>query len=160
MRAYVLTVSDKGSVGKRIDTAGPAVCQLLETNGYEVIQNDIVNDDKQNIINKLNWAIDNDINLVCTAGGTGFSKRDITPEATLEVIERLTPGLNELMRYESLKITPKAMLSRATSGIKNNTLIINLPGSKKAATENLQAVIPILDHGLKILIGEEGECGS
>lgn len=160
MRAYVLTVSDKGSVGKRIDTAGPAVCQLLEKNGYEVIQNDIVNDDKQNIIEKLNWAIDNDINLVCTAGGTGFSKRDITPEATLEVIERLTLGLNELMRLESLKITPKAMLSRATSGIKDNTLIINLPGSKKAATENLEAVIPILEHGLKILVGEDGECGS
>lgn len=159
MNAIVLTISDKGSRGERVDTAGPAVCKLLTTNGYEVVDNIIIPDDFDMIKDNLNKHVEMDINLIITAGGTGFSKRDITPEATKAVIERETPGLNELMRLESLKITNRAMLSRATSGIKNNSLIINLPGSKKAATENLQFILPILKHGLEILLGLDSNCG-
>lgn len=159
MNALVLTISDKGSVGERVDTAGPAVSQLLTTNGYTVLDNPILPDDFEQIVSSLNQAVNDNINLIVTVGGTGFSKRDITPEATLAVVERLTPGLNELMRFESLKITNRAMLSRATSGLKDNSLIINLPGSEKAAVENLQFVLPILEHGLQILLGEDSNCG-
>ncbi len=153
MNALVLTISDKGAIGQRVDTAGPAVAKLLTTNGYEVVDNPILPDDYNQIVHSLNSAVANNINLIITVGGTGFSKRDITPEATEAVITRKTPGLNELMRLESLKITNRAMLSRATSGLKDNSLIINLPGSEKAATENLQFILPILEHGLQIFLG-------
>lgn len=159
MNAIVLTISDKGSRGERVDTAGPAVCKLLSANSYEVVDNIIIPDDFDMITNNLNKYVEMGINLIITAGGTGFSKRDITPEATKAVIERETPGLNELMRLESLKITNRAMLSRATSGLKDNSLIINLPGSEKGATENLEFILPILQHGLQILLGEDSNCG-
>lgn len=159
MNALVLTISDKGSRGERIDTAGPSVCKALEVAGYDVIDNIIIADDYDQIVTNLNRAVNNNINLIITAGGTGFSKRDITPEATKAVIERETPGLNELMRLESFKITNRAMLSRATSGLKDNSLIVNLPGSEKAATENLSFILPILEHGLQILLGEDSNCG-
>ncbi|WOO87258.1 MogA/MoaB family molybdenum cofactor biosynthesis protein [Mollicutes bacterium LVI A0039] len=159
MKAIVLTISDKGAIGQRVDTAGPAVTKLLEAHGYEVIDNPILPDDFEQIVSSLNQAVNNEISLILTVGGTGFSKRDITPEATQAVITRQTPGLNELMRLESLKITNRAMLSRATSGLKDNSLIVNLPGSEKAATENLGFILPILEHGLKILLGEDANCG-
>lgn len=159
MNAIVITVSDKGSRGERIDTAGPAVSALLSTNGYDVIDNIIIPDELELISNALSQYIDQDINLIITAGGTGFSKRDVTPEATKAVIERETPGLNEMMRLESYKITNRAMLSRATSGIKDNSLIVNLPGSEKAATENLEFILPVLKHALEILLDVDSDCG-
>lgn len=157
--AKVLTISDKGSQGLRVDTAGPRVCKELEANGFNVVENIIIPDDYDMIVKKLEEYVLEDINLIITVGGTGFSKRDITPEATKAVVERETPGLNELMRLESLKITNRAMLSRASSGIKNNSLIINLPGSEKAAAENLNCLFPILKHGLEILLGLDSNCG-
>lgn len=159
MNAVVLTISDKGAKGLRVDTAGPAICQLLTNAGYEVLENIIIADDFTQIVTHLKQYISADINLIITAGGTGFSRRDITPEATKAVITRETPGLNELMRIESYKITNRAMLSRATSGLNNNSLIINLPGSEKAATENLNSILPILNHGLDILLGNDSDCG-
>lgn len=159
MKTIVITVSDKGSRGERVDTAGPAVCEILNNNNYQVVDNIIVPDEYDIIVSKLNEYVAAGINLIITTGGTGFSKRDITPEATKAVIERETPGLNELMRFESLKVTNRAMLSRATSGLKDNSLIVNLPGSEKAARENLQTLIPILGHGLDILVGKDADCG-
>ncbi len=159
MKAIVLTISDKGYTGERIDTAGPAIKHMLIEHGYETLDTIIIPDDYAMIKAELNHQIDNQVNLILTAGGTGFSKRDITPEVTNEVVERLTPGLNEAMRLESLKITNRAMLSRASSGIKDNSLIVNLPGSEKAATENLSFILPSLHHGLQILLGEDANCG-
>ncbi len=160
MTTTVLTVSDKGFNGQRIDTAGPAVVKMLNEAGFNVLENKILADEYNQIVNYLTTCVNQKINLVITVGGTGFSKRDITPEATNFVIERQTPGLNELMRLESYKLTNRAMLSRATSGIKDDTLIINLPGSEKAATENLSFILPILIHGLQILLGTASECAS
>ncbi len=160
MNAYILVMSDKGSQGLRVDTAGEEVGNILKQQGYEIIGKKIIPDEKELIKKELLNCVEQKINLVFTVGGTGFSKRDVTPEATLEVIKKATPGLNEMMRLQSLKITPKAMLSRAVSGIKEDTLIVNLPGSKKAAKENLEFLLPLLDHGLKIMLGEEGECGN
>ncbi len=159
MNALVLTISDKGSVGQRIDTAGPAVCGMLQDHNYHVVDNPILPDDFGAIKQALLEAVNKNINLIITVGGTGFSKRDITPEATKAVIKRETPGLNELMRFESMKITKRASLSRATSGIVDNTLIVNLPGSEKAAVENLGFIIEQLKHGLEILLGLDANCG-
>lgn len=159
MNAIVLTISDKGSQGKRIDTAGPAVCKMLTEVGYEVIDNPILPDEFDLIVNNLNKYVERNVSLIITAGGTGFSKRDITPEATKAVITRATPGLDEVMRLTSMQITNRAMLSRATSGLKDNSLIINLPGSEKAATENLASILPTLKHGLQILLGHDSNCG-
>lgn len=160
MNAIVLTISDKGSVGERVDTAGPAVSKLLTTAGYTILDTDILPDDYEQIVSNLQELVDKQVNLIITVGGTGFSKRDITPEATKAVIERETPGLNEMMRLESYKITNRAMLSRATSGICQNSLIVNLPGSEKAAKENLNFILPVLQHGLDILLGFDANCGQ
>ncbi len=160
MNAFVITVSDKGSQNLRVDTAGPAVCELLKSFNYDIIGTTIIPDEFDIIKDTLQAQVDNNINLIVTVGGTGFSLRDVTPEATMAVVERETPGINELMRLESLKITPKAMLSRSRSGIADNSLIVNLPGSKKASVENLDAVLPILEHGIKILLGSANECGN
>lgn len=159
MKAVVITVSDKASIGKRIDTAGPAVKKILKSHNYEVGDIVVIPDEKSLIINQLNYFIDQEINLIITVGGTGFSKRDITPEATKAVIERQTPGIDEMMRQKSSEITNRAILSRATSGIKDSSLVINLPGSEKSATENLNFVISPLKHGLEILLGLDSECG-
>ncbi|MFV0246691.1 MAG: molybdenum cofactor biosynthesis protein B [Mycoplasmatales bacterium] len=159
MNCVVITVSDKGSQGLREDTAGPAVSNLLEQNDYQVLENSIIPDDFDLIVNTLEEYVSKDINLILTVGGTGYSKRDVTPEATNKVVTRLTPGLNETMRYQSSKVTNRAMLSRASSGIKDNSLIINLPGSKKASVENLKFILPSLKHGLDILLGNDSNCG-
>lgn len=153
--AAVITVSDKGYKGEREDTSGPNLCRILAENGYDVAYTSIVPDEKNAIIAELTRCCDDlHISLVLTAGGTGFSPRDITPEAAKEIIERETPGISELMRSESMKITTRGCLSRSISGIRKRSLIITLPGSKKASEENLTAVLKPLEHGLEMLAGE------
>jgi len=158
-QAAVLTVSDRSFRGERPDAAGPLVKELLETAGYQVISTGIVPDEQAEIETALCRLADSGgIQLLITTGGTGFAPRDVTPEATLAVCDRLTPGIPEAMRYTSMRITPRAMLSRAQAGIRKGTLIINLPGSPKAAKENLEAVLPALAHGLKMLSGTPADC--
>ena len=153
--AAVITVSDKGYRGEREDTSGPNLVKILTEKGFEVTYTAIVPDEPEMIKAELvKCADDKKIALVLTTGGTGFSPRDITPEATLEVVERLTPGIPEAMRAESMKITPKGCLSRSAAGIRKRTLIINLPGSKKASAENILAVIDPVAHGLDMLYSE------
>ena len=159
--AAVLTISDKGFRGERTDTSGPALRALLQEAGWEVVHSALLPDEQEQIQAALIDCADRlRVNLVLTTGGTGFSPRDVTPEATLAVCNRLTPGIPEAMRAASLAITPRAMLSRAAAGIRGGTLIINLPGSPKAARENLEAVLPALEHGLKMLLGGPADCTS
>jgi molybdopterin adenylyltransferase len=159
IKSAILTISDKGSRGERVDGTGPAVREILEKNDYQVDYYKIIPDEQQLIEAELKHICDElKINLVLTNGGTGFSKRDVTPEATRNIIEKYVPGIGEVMRASSLKITPKAMLSRAIAGIRGESLIINLPGSPKGASENLEVVIPALKHGIEILIGDTSEC--
>ena len=159
--AAVITVSDKGFAGERVDTGGPLVCELLKAAGDEVAYTALVPDDVPQIAEQLKKCADElDIALAVTTGGTGFSPRDVTPEATIQVCERLAPGIPEAMRWESLKITNRAMLSRAQAGIRGGTLIVNLPGSPKAIKENLEAVLPALDHGLEMLRGPKRDCAE
>ena len=160
--AAVITVSDKGSRGEREDTSGPNLCALLGERDFDGVYTAIVPDESDQIQAELiRCADEQKISLVLTTGGTGFSPRDITPEATLAVVERLTPGIPEAMRAESMRITPRGCLSRATAGIRGRTLIINLPGSKKAAQENLLAVIDPVCHGLEMLLGEgSADCAA
>ena len=153
--AAVITISDKGYRGERVDTSGPNLVEILKSKGFDVTHTSIIPDEKEMIKEELVKCADQlKIALVLTAGGTGFSPRDITPEATMEVVERLTPGIPEAMRYESLKITPKGCLSRSAAGIRGRSLIINLPGSKKASQENILAVIDAVAHGLDMLYSE------
>ena len=153
--AAVITVSDKGYRGERVDTSGPNLVEILKNRGFDVTYTAIVPDEKEQIKSELVKCADElGIALVLTTGGTGFSPRDITPEATLEVVERLTPGIPEAMRYASLKITPKGCLSRSAAGIRGRSLMINLPGSKKASQENILAVIDPVAHGLDMLYSE------
>ena len=160
--AAVITVSDKGSRGERTDTSGPAICEILKSAGYEVVYTNIVPDEGEVIEKELIFCADvRKISLVLTTGGTGFSPRDVTPEATKAVVERETPGIPEAMRAESLKITPHGCLSRESAGIRGRTLIVNLPGSEKAAKENLSAVLGAVGHGLKMLYSEgSAECAA
>lgn len=153
--AAVITVSDKGYRGQREDTSGPNLVRILQERGFEVTYTAMVPDEPEMIKTELCKCADElAIALVLTTGGTGFSPRDITPEATLEVVERQTPGIPEAMRSESMKITPKGCLSRSAAGIRGRTLIINLPGSKKASAENILAVIDPVAHGLDMLYSE------
>lgn len=153
--AAVITVSDKGARGERKDTSGPAVKAMLEEAGFEVVYTNIIPDEKEQIQAELIQCSDErKIALVVTTGGTGFSQRDITPEATLAVIERETPGIPEAMRWASLQITPRGCLSRSAAGIRGKTLIVNLPGSEKAAKENLAAVIDPIGHGMEMLVSD------
>lgn len=160
-QAGVITVSDKGFAGQRIDTAGPEVAAMLEEAGFQVIHRAIIPDEQDVIEATLKKAVDElDLALIVTTGGTGFSPRDVTPEATVAVCHRMAPGIPEVMRAESLKMTNRAMLSRMAAGIRNRSLIINLPGSLKAARENLSAVLPALEHGLEMLRGEKKDCAG
>ena len=153
--AAVITVSDKGYRGERVDTSGPNLVQILKDRGFDVAYTSIIPDEKEMIKAELLKCSDElGIALVLTTGGTGFSPRDITPEAAMEVIERPTPGIPEAMRAESMQITPKGCLSRSVAGIRNHTLIITLPGSKKASAENILAVIDPVAHGLDMLYSE------
>lgn len=158
--AKVITVSDKGYRGERIDESGPLVKELLMEAGYEVSDVVIIPDEMDMIIDELIKASDDDVALIITTGGTGFAPRDITPEATIKVCERMAPGISEAMRAASMTITNRAMLSRGVSGIRKGSLIINLPGSKKAASENLLSVLPALEHGLTVLREKPMDCGN
>ena len=153
--AAVITVSDKGYRGERVDTSGPNLVELLKAKGFDVTYTAIIPDESETIRAELIKCADElKIALVLTTGGTGFSPRDITPEATMAVIERPTPGIPEAMRAESMRITPKGCLSRSVAGIRGRSLIINLPGSKKASQENILAVIDPVAHGLDMLYSE------
>ncbi len=159
-KAAVVTLSDKGYAGEREDKSGPLLCQMLEEAGYEVKKTVLLPDEQKEIENCLCQLCDEDrMDIVFTTGGTGLSPRDCTPEAALAVADKNVPGIAEAMRLASLKVTPRAMLSRGVSVIRGQTLIITLPGSTKAVKENLEAVLPSLDHGLGILTGRAGECG-
>ena len=152
--AKVITVSDRSYRGEREDAGGPAVRALLRQAGYEVGAAEIVPDERERIETALKKASDEEkIALIVTTGGTGFAPRDVTPEATMAVCEKLAPGIPEAMRAASMQITPKACLSRAAAGIRGTSLIINLPGSPKGACENLQAVLEPIEHGIYILQG-------
>ena len=161
-QAAVITISDKGSRGEREDTSGPAVCAIAEEHGFHVVYRSIVPDEQEQIRAELiSCADQRKIDLVLTTEGTGFSPRDVTPEATLAVVERETRGIPEAMRAESLKITPRGCLSRSAAGIRGRTLIINLPGSVKAARENLLAVIASVAHGMDMLASAgSADCGE
>lgn len=159
IKTAILTISDKGSRGEREDGTGPALKNELDSSIYSIDYYKIIPDDLDKIAEELIYLSDElKVDLVLTNGGTGFSKRDVTPEATMKVIQKYVPGIGEVMRSESSKITPKAMLSRAISGIRNDTLIVNLPGSPKAATENLRVILTALPHGIDILTGNASEC--
>lgn len=159
IRAGILTASDKGSKGERVDESGKVIEELLRQIAAEVVSYTVVPDERNIISAKLKEMADEmGLDLILTTGGTGFSPRDITPEATLDVIERQIPGIPEAMRQKSLEITPRAMLSRAVAGIRKNTIIINLPGSPKGVRECLEVVLPVLPHAIEILKGEAGEC--
>ena len=159
LRVAILTVSDKGSTGERADLSGPALAKGLEGKATVLIQ-DIVPDDFEQIKEKLIAYSEQGLDLVFTTGGTGFAPRDNTPEATMAVIERPAPGIVEAIRAQSLKITPFAMLSRATAGIRGKTLIINFPGSPKAALECLEVFLPVMNHAVETLRGDAYECAQ
>jgi len=160
-RVGILTVSDRGHAGERQDTAGPELGRLLDPRCFTVAASQIVPDEPEAIAAILTaWSDDDGLDLVLTTGGTGLSPRDITPEATLAVAQRLVPGIPEAMRAAGLSITPHAMLSRGVAVIRGHTLIINLPGSPKGARENLTAVAAALPHALEKLRGSPAECGA
>lgn len=160
--AAVLTISDKGSRGERADESGPMLCALLAQHGFEVVYTCIIPDEMDQIQAELIRCCDERrVSLALTTGGTGFSPRDVTPEATLAVVERETRGIPEAMRAMSLQITPRACLSRSAAGIRGRTLVINLPGSPKAARENLLAVVEPIQHGLDMLASEgSADCAA
>lgn len=156
LRFAILTISDRSSRGTRPDTSGPALADLVRSQGWQVLHQGLVPDDMTTIKNTLQaWSDTGEVDVILATGGTGFAPRDVTPEAARAVVDRLTPGLDEAMRSASLKVTPHAMLSRAVSGIRKRTLIITLPGSPKGATENLQVVLPALEHAVKLLRDQE-----
>ena len=157
-KAAVITVSDRCSKGLQEDTSGPALAEMMTDEGYEIAYRGLVPDEQELIENEIKKCADEiGANIILTTGGTGFSPRDVTPEATRAVIERETPFIPQAMLYYNLKITPRAMFSRMVAGIRKNSLIINLPGSRKASTENLSGIIGALDHALHMLAGEGHE---
>ncbi len=155
----ILTISDRSARGERPDESGPAIRAIIEHDlGAAVAQYAIVPDDQIAIAHTLiRWSDELHLDLILTTGGTGFAVRDITPEATLSVIERRAPGLEEAMRAESMKRTIHAMLSRAVAGMRGQTIIINLPGSPRAVRENLAVILPALPHAVRLLHGEAAE---
>lgn len=161
MKAGVLTLSDKGAAGQRQDKSGPLIREILAGMDVSIEISEVVPDDIDLIKERLaSWCDERDLDLIVTTGGTGLSPRDVTPEATLSVIDRRVPGMEEVMRGESLKKTPHAMISRAVVGTRKRTLIINLPGSPKAARECLEAIAPALPHALEKLGGDMSDCAQ
>ena len=158
--AAVVTVSDRCSRGEREDASGPALVRLLEGAGYDVVASEVVPDEQAQIEHVLRSLVARDVALVVTTGGTGFSPRDVTPEATAAVCERMVPGIPEAMRAASMAITPHGCLSREACGICGGSLVVNLPGSPKAACENLSAVIGPIAHGLRMLRGGQADCAA
>ncbi len=160
-KAVILTISDRGSRGERKDTSGPEIAGLLRQTGMEIVGQQIIPDEKELIRSALiAWSDGDKTDLILTTGGTGVSPRDVTPDATQEVIDREIPGMAEEMRRRSVVITPRAMISRAVAGIRGRTLIINLPGSPKGATENLAVLLPALAHTIEKIKGDERDCAS
>lgn len=160
IRVAVLISSDKGARGEREDLSGPAVVSVLQGLA-EVVALDVLPDEKERIIEKLiDYADRLKVDIVFTSGGTGFAPRDVSPEATLAVCDRLVPGITDAMRLRSLQVTDRAMLSRAIAGIRGSTLIINLPGSPKAVRECLEVFLPVMDHAVETLRGEAYECAK
>ncbi len=158
-KAAIITASDKGSRGEREDLSGPAIQEIIEPEGYVVTVYKVLPDDQETLENEMKRIADEKLaDIIFTTGGTGFSLRDVTPEATIAVCDRLVPGIPEAMRAYSMTITPKGMLSRAAAGIRKQTLIVNMPGSPKAVKESLEYIIGPLRHGLEILLGEASEC--
>lgn len=159
MRVAIITLSDSGYAGQREDKSGPLVRAMAEEAGYQVVHTALLPDGVEPLAGELKRLCDGGLaDLVLTTGGTGFSSTDLTPEATLSVVERPAPGIAEAMRWQSLQITPRAMLSRAAAGIRGRTLIVNLPGSPKAVRECLTFILPALGHGLEMLRGTAGNC--
>ncbi len=160
-KVAIITISDKGFKGEREDRSGKYIADFFKEKGWEVAEYAIVPDEKDIISKKIADICDSGgANLVLTTGGTGFSSRDVTPEATKEVIEKDAPGFSELIRIEGQKKTPRAILSRGVSGIRKNTLIINLPGSIKGVKDSLELIYRPLPHGIDILAGRDSECGE
>lgn len=152
LRVAILTISDRSARGERPDASGPALAERILAQGWQVTRQGIVPDDLTIIRDTLaSWADSGEVDVLLTTGGTGFSRRDVTPEATLAAIQRGAPGLAEAMRAASLLVTPHAMLSRAVAGLRGSTLIVNLPGSPKGALENLQVILPVLEHAVQLL---------
>ncbi len=152
IRVAILTVSDRSSRGERDDASGPALAETISMQGWVLAQRGVIPDDFSELCTTLSaWADSGDCDVILTTGGTGFAHRDVTPEATLNIIDRAAPGLAEAMRLASLQITPHAMLSRAAAGIRKKTLIVNLPGSPRGAVENLQVILPVLPHAVQLL---------
>ena len=161
LRVGVITASDKGSRGEREDLSGPTLIKLVQDIGGEVVEYVVLPDEQTLLAEKMRqWADELCLDLILTTGGTGFSMRDVMPEATLSVADRLVPGIAEVMRMESLKVTSRAMLSRAVAVLRKQTLIINMPGSPKAVRECFAAIAPALPHGIQILKGEASECAT
>lgn len=158
-RVGIITSSDKGAAGEREDLSGPAIREILPGDRYEVVSYRVIPDEKEQLMREMVRLCDEEgCHLVLTTGGTGFSRRDVTPEATVQVADRLAPGIAEAIRAYSMTITKRAMLSRAVSAIRGNTLIVNLPGSPKAVKESLEYLLDTLPHGLDILLGDAAEC--
>jgi molybdopterin adenylyltransferase len=158
IRIGILTMSDKGSRGERIDESGSLIKELTRELG-DVVVYEIIPDEKELIKKKL-VEYSEKVDLILTTGGTGLSPRDVTPEATMEVIDRFIPGIGEAMRYEGLKKTPRAMLSRAVAGVRGKTLIINLPGSPRAVRENLEVILSVIPHAIEKIQGDPSECAQ
>ena len=159
--AGIITVSDKGSQGKREDLSGPAIAKMLAGAAIEIQKTLIIPDETDQIQNAIiNFADVEKLDLILTTGGTGVSPRDLTPDATLKVIDKQIPGMAEAMRHQSMMITPHAMISRAIAGIRGKSLIINLPGSPKGAKENLSVILPALKHAIEKIKGDDSECAS
>jgi len=161
IRVGILTVSDRGSRGERVDLSGEEIRRVVTSIGASVLKYEIVPDEREDIAQRLRaWADSREVDLILTTGGTGLAPRDVTPEATLTVVERLAPGFGEAMRAASLAKTPTAILSRAIAGVRGRTLIINLPGSPKAVRECLEAILPALPHAVDTVRGEAFECAT
>lgn len=157
----VLTISDKGASGERQDKSGEVIREIIPSMDARIVNYDVIPDEKELIVAKLvKWVDEDDLDVLITTGGTGLTPRDVTPEATLAVVNRIVPGFAEAMRAESLKKTPHAMLSRAVVGTRGKCLIINLPGSPKAVRECLQVILPALPHAVETLKGQAGECST